>query len=905
MLDFDAALELMKKYGYSSTSVHPYVYQNGDTIGICYSYYDDDYGVLERIKIFESTEEFEEFLKKLDWLRNNGKVYHVRMILDNYESINPKVIFLRNERIMVEGEMFDIDNFDMREKQREQMDDVSKVIYEAGDLLLVYNEIKGRQLQYLKNIVSLKNALRTKYFELQKEIDIYNKFNVERQLTLLPEVADIGINDMLEMAIKDKYNMFVTQRPTYEEAVDFLKEVWDLTKSLELNQKYYEAQKEETDIRNETKIVEAKIVLMKDLNDNLKPLFGVDLVSRFRKINKSFNLVSNSIAVESIQENISNVNRKYSVYDSLDLLYTSDYLREAIQNTNYADLAIKYSKEHKIEEVKSYKKPPNEVAASLSIQYRDKLTISEQAILVLYNNNKYRKLCNEILAIEDFEKMPIKKLVNRISKDRGFSKVKSECYDAVKKRIDDPINETIKKSLFANYDFSTFESFVTSLVNELVKLRNVNNKMILNGDVNMYIVINNTDEVAKRKFVMVTNDLNSLLNETKGTKSMIGITLLKENLPVLYSPYYFDVGDIYSKGASLQMAIKEMINFELLIETSDILINIDPVRTNVVRYYSEPKVVENISIVDDIKMNYKTKFCKFAFTSGIINVPVAQPVLNSEPSTELMKNGENTAGQMIVPQEVPVSANSVKQEGVGDVKKDEPSKPIQSNNVEENKEVKEAVKLDPQGTSVNKVLANGVSNNVSLEKNDSTKILDSSMLIEKKENKDVGKIVVSQNVVAPVKANEQKNSTVSVKTEPVKNDALKDAVKPVIQNKTATQATTSVKAPVTRPAVTSMQSNVTKVVSKQVASTSVQPQVKQSVNTNTATQIKPAASSSTLNKPVTNVASVQTKPATNSVVSKPVTSSILAPPVRQGASQVENKPVASVKPVTNTTTSEK
>ena len=49
----------------------------------------------------------------------------------------------------------------------------------------------------------------------------------------------------------------------------------------------------------------------------------------------------------------------------------------------------------------SFRIPPNEVAASLSIQYRDKLDVSEQAIIVLYNNHKYRKLCNAILSIQD------------------------------------------------------------------------------------------------------------------------------------------------------------------------------------------------------------------------------------------------------------------------------------------------------------------------------------------------------------------------------------------------------------------------------------------------------------------------------------------------------------------------
>lgn len=647
MFDFDNVLELMKKYGYSSTSVHPYIYQNGDSLGICYTYIDDEYGLLERIKIFEDMESFEYFLKQLDFLKTNGKNYNIRMVLDNYESMNPKVVFLRNDKIMVEGEMFDISSFDLRENQRSQLDRVTQVVYKAGDLLLVYDEVKGRQLQYLKNIVSLKNTLRTKYFELQKEIDTYNKYKVERVLNLLPDVRDIGINDTMEIAIKDRYNMYIAQTPSYEEAVDFLKEVWDLNKNLELNSKYYEAQKEENDTRNEIRVVDEKLALMKKLNEDYKPLFGIDLVSRFRKINKKFNLINNSIADEVIQENIERVERKYAVYDRLDILATSDYLREAMQNTNYEDLALKYSTASNKNNVITNKLPLNEVAASLSIQYRDRLDISEQAIMVLYNNHKYRKLCNALLEIEGFETLPIKKVVNKLNGLKGFSKIKTECYDIVKKRIDDPVNASVKMSLFNGFDFTSFESFISSLIQGLVKLRSVNNKMVINGNINMYLQVKNVNDINGKKFVLVTNDLNGLLNETKENHGMIGIVLLKANTPVLYSPYYFDVGDIYNKDASLQMYIKEMINFELLVEISDITINIDPVKTNVVRYYSEPVVSDNVSIVSDIMMSYKTTFCKYAFTNNlpVMEESVPQVVVNPPSLEEPVREPSNISNE--------------------------------------------------------------------------------------------------------------------------------------------------------------------------------------------------------------------------------------------------------------------
>ena len=796
MLDFDTTLELMKKYGFSSTSVHPYIYQNGDSIGICYSYLDDNYGSLERIKIFDTKESLEEFLIQLNWLKINGKTYHVRMILDNYESMNPKVLFLRNEKIMMTGEMFDIDTVDMRESQRKQMDEVSQILYEAGDLFLVYDEVKERQLQYLKKIVELKNTLRQKYFDLQKEIDIYNKVKVERNLTLLPEVIDVGnINEAMEITLKDRYNMYIANRPDLAEIKDFIKEVWDLNLNLELNVKYYEAQKEENDLRNELKTVEQKLALMKNLNDDYKPLFGIDLVSRFRKINTDCKNESNYISENYVAEKLDSMNRKYAVYDRLDLLYTSDYLREAIQNTNYADLAIKYAKGAKDESINRTKLPLNEVAMNLSLKYRDSLLPDEQAILVLYNNHKYRRLCNEILELDNFDQMPINDVIKKISYIKGFSKLKTECYDSVKKRIDDPVNQSIKNSLFNSFDFTSFETFLSSLIKQLVKLRNLR-KMNLNSDINMYSMIKDTNEINGKKFIVVTNDLNSLLAEAKENHSTIGIALLKEGLPVMYSPYYFDLGDIYSKGASLQMAIKEMVNFELLIEMTGNLINIDNSKIDVARYYTVPKITENISYVDDIKLGYKTTFCKYAIMNNSLNSlqnTVVKPVTNDTTPTVGLNN--------TIPNPNPVAVAN------------KPSIPVQVNQVKP-----EVKNISSPATATNNVVKNAVASDVSknvqpqAKVNNEPKVAVASSALPPKSVSSSVKPAISDGSKASLPTNKTPVSTMQPKV--IKKDNVPSAVVSNLNSPQDSKTNVKVNTPQSTVTKSSVQPVKTPVVAK-------------------------------------------------------------------------------------------
>ena len=63
MIEIDSALDIFNKYGYSSITSHPYIYQSGDNIGICYTYEDEDFGTLERIKVCKSLEEMKDFFK--------------------------------------------------------------------------------------------------------------------------------------------------------------------------------------------------------------------------------------------------------------------------------------------------------------------------------------------------------------------------------------------------------------------------------------------------------------------------------------------------------------------------------------------------------------------------------------------------------------------------------------------------------------------------------------------------------------------------------------------------------------------------------------------------------------------------------------------------------------------------
>lgn len=623
-MDFENVISLLRKYDFSSTTTHPFIFLDNDNIGICFAYYDENYGYLERVKFFKNLEILEDFLKKLKWFRDNGKANNVNIVLDDYTIINPKVVFLRDKKVMVKGEMFDIAGFDMREKQKDQLDEISRTILEAGNLLLIYDEIKNRQNEYLNSVNILCNELRRKYHELQDQVDKYNDFHVERAISLLPEtVVNEAINELMEKSAKDRYGIYKTNHPSLEEAKSFVREVWELNMNLELNRKYYEAQVVENNTRNEIRVVNKKLAFMKKLNEEDKGIFRIDLVKEFRKIN--YECAQNSILISDdfVNAKMRSVEKKYSYYGVVDLIYLANFLKECTYDTNYADVALKYCSSLKVKDIR---KPLNIIASDLFVQYRDNLTINEQAIIVLYNS-KYRDLFDLILAIPEFSNKTVQEINKIISKSKGFSKIKSECYDIVKTRISDPINANIKNKIFANINFDSYELFLESIINQLKLLLGISNKIVMSSDVNMYFLVNNINDINSKKFISITNDLNTLKSKIVNNTDLIAITTLKYGLPVIYSPYYLDFGDMYQKE-TVKMEIREMNRFDLLIDINQVIINInnDDNITTVIDYVSNKKVVGDVTLVDQLNVQQQVRYCKLACAgknnynqTGVIN----------------------------------------------------------------------------------------------------------------------------------------------------------------------------------------------------------------------------------------------------------------------------------------------
>ena len=763
-------------------------------------------------------------------------------------------------------------------------------------------------------------------------------------MSLVPEITDVGIDLTLERNIKDLYNQYVAQRPTMDEVLALLKDVWEMCKNLENNDIYYQVMIEDNDIRNETKLVEAKLDYMKELNDDVHPLFSEDLVSKFRKINKEFARKNNSISDKYIKEQLALVEKKYSYFDQLDLYDISEYLKETISNSNYDDLARRYAKGRVKNDSKVVRLPLNEVASNLTIQFKENFDQVEQGILVLHNNPKYRGLIDGILQVKDFDTIPLKNVVKAVKKIKGFSKIKTECYDTVKKRLEDPVNANVKASLFSSYDFTSFDTFIGSLIPVLVKLKQMNGKMILNSDINMYSLVKDPNEVKNQLFSFLTNDINSMYLESQTNKCMIASILIKEKTPVLYSPYTFDVGDVYSKNASPQMYIKENIGFDLLIENADVDINIDDNKVNVVKYQSAKEVVENLTTAISLDSVYKTTFCKITFrdkseVSDVQPVQEVAPVVEApvQPVTPVVTPVAETAP--VVPA-VPVEpaepvAPDVEEKKVEEKPKTNDAlieaitgsqeKPKEEPKVEEEKKEEEGPKVEDKPNVEMKPVEEVKKEEVKEEPKPAPTVVPQKPVEEKKEEEKPKPVVpqkeepkVESKPVSPVKPVEPVKPVTPVKPgepkPPVKPEVKVEA-KPEVKTEAKTVAPTkpAEAKPVvpSKPEVKVEQKPVTQVKPGEVKpenkpavapkpATPVKPEVK--VEAKPAAPVKPGEVKSVVTakpaepaKPVTPVKPAEAKPV---VTPKPEVKTEVKPQVvsKPAEPKVESKPVQTVKP---------
>ena len=476
MISIESALKILKKYGYNSKTVQPYLYIKNKEIGINYSFIDSKYGITERVISFHNDIDLELFLKKYQWYKLNGKKQGVVLKLNNYEVANPEVLYIRNDHVMTDNEMFNIETYDKQEKKNKKLTSDKRLLLVVNELMDHYYIEKDAKEKYTNNLYNKERELKRYYLELQNLIDRYNKNNTHPSIDDDKRVFNVSLT--LESDINSKLAKYKSKLPKEEEIKELINKAWELNKLLEVNNSYMYALRYNDDVDEELRLVVTKIDFMKEILEK-KSFKIVNLKKRFESIDSQSTY--ESVYDDNFDDKYKEfINKKYDVKDQINIFRLAEYLNNFKTRNEYdIEKNVAKCKNEIREKQETFETDIEIVYKDLNKQF-ETLNENEKNSLILYNSF-YKELFNMIESINDFEELSINNLINLLNITHNYNNVYEECYTKVKELLELDVNKKIKNSIFKNINFDSQELFIKSLLDTIKIISNINEKMKLNS----------------------------------------------------------------------------------------------------------------------------------------------------------------------------------------------------------------------------------------------------------------------------------------------------------------------------------------------------------------------------------------------------------------------------------------
>ena len=581
----EKALKVFKKYGFNSTNSSPYLCSIGNRIGVSFKYNDNRFGLIERSTFFDNLNELDTFLKLYRNYLDNGKSEHIYMLLDNYQVMFPNLIYAKDDKAVLNDEMV------YKTKNKDDLSELEKLKLVASNLLSYYVDVSSRQVKHINNVSFMKNILLKKEKELKNEIRKLSKKKEEEKITTIKTEYF-----QYDNSLYSSYKNYLDSIREKDHAINLINRLWELNKKLEISKEYYRSIVISRELADKIRLLDLKIDYVKSLKG--KKSFLLNINKNLKLIEKEY--VKDEIEDSYVDDKINKVRKKYSFFSNISIFYLDDYLKESLLNDDYDYLANKYSLDY------SNKLNKGDIVDDLRNAYQ-LLNFDERRVLTLFNS-KYKTIFELILEIPDFFEWTNKKLTKYLENQDSVSRFKEECIDELCSRLGHDINKNIREKYFVNINYKSFKLFVTDIVKLLMVLKNIDNKMVLSNDYQLYTTIPSISSL-KNKYVYYLTDKSDVLS-IKDKKGVLGVFKVTKGTPVLYSPYSLDFGDLYDRNSRI---IKEIRNnkISLIIDVNDVIITRDKKPSEVYYYKNVVDVVNGVSFVNDIKYSNKIVYYNF------------------------------------------------------------------------------------------------------------------------------------------------------------------------------------------------------------------------------------------------------------------------------------------------------
>ncbi len=562
MLKYEDAKEVMNKYyyGVNTSSLTLCDFRNQTSLVIRYN--DSSFGNIRRIVFFDDIESFETFLDKFKWYEANKNYCDINIL--DYEDLFPNIYFSIDGKVVFDK---DITNYEVKDvySKKEVLDFLIKYYYECKRKNEVIYDKYNFLVDYYNDCIDL----------LCKEI------GKKRLPNKLERISKKKINDS---KVKDILNNKAINN-------NLILELINICYGLELNESYYELLLKYKKATNDLSLLLAYEAYIESLNGwkiNSKELKDIE--------NKYY--VEDSVYSSFIEDSLDLVKNKYNYANKMGIKKIVCFLEEAFCNDDYQGIAERINN-------RKVKIGKNALFIDLEKQYNS-CSKEEKQLATLYNT-KYRGLFNHILDGSVIHEYNIKKLYKYIDEIEEVSRMKEECFDLIKDRIELDNNRDIKNDYFYNIVFSDYKEFLQSLVMILVSLNTICKKMVLNENITLFYRFNNDEMLSDKLMCYLMDNPSTLIETIKEDGGVLGRFRLKEGLPVVYSPYTIDLGVLYDEK-NMDIEVTNNNSLDLAINIKDVNIDED-YRFNRVNYYDIIYDNSNgINVIKSILLNSSIRY---------------------------------------------------------------------------------------------------------------------------------------------------------------------------------------------------------------------------------------------------------------------------------------------------------
>ncbi|MCI9280553.1 MAG: hypothetical protein HFJ02_07140 [Bacilli bacterium] len=462
MLKKEDILKVLKKYGFYSLNRAPYLYQSDGRLGVYFVWPNKQYGHLERVSYFEDEASVEEAIFKYWWFTNNKDQYCITVEFDDYEIVNPTIIYKYKNCILTVEEMRNFSAFlEQYVDPKEEL--IRKQLSRSVTILLSLlkekykeqNETFSKVTEYSENLRTLTNTFYQKLKEYQRD---------KKEEALESEVLIDTLDDSEEVIkrLEEEFKMLTG----FDEIRDFINTLAHCIKELDFSEAHFQnvylLNRYPYEIQDVTKKIEVlnqqlkmRKKIFKSKKDALEELESIDHTSECNKM----------IPVELfIETEKKKVQEKYDLIKEVSEEFLGDYLATFLESQITLPPAIHV--EGTIEEIDKKR-----LISTVKKAY-EKLSETEKSACFVASCAILRECLHVLMSLGALNEININETISKIIVNQ-----KIDLFNTAYQTLDYYTNAKLRVKYFSILKMNSFETFMLSLVDVARVLKKIEFKI--------------------------------------------------------------------------------------------------------------------------------------------------------------------------------------------------------------------------------------------------------------------------------------------------------------------------------------------------------------------------------------------------------------------------------------------